>query len=47
MRGKIKELPFIKLTLCLSLSFRNKAKNSIYEKLSTVFSDAGFRFEGK
>ena len=47
MRGKIKELPLIKLTLCLSLSFQtylNKVKYSIYEKLSRVFSVAGFHY---
>ena len=48
MRGKIKKLSFIKHFLYLSFSFRNsclnKAKYSmIYEKLSRVFSVAGFR----
>ena len=50
MRGKIKELPLIKLTLCLSLSFQtylNKVKYSIYEKLSRVFSVAGFHYGEK
>ena len=48
MRGKIKEFLFIKLTLYLSLSFRNLSKRAnyiVYEKLSRVFSVAGFRFE--
>ena len=47
MRGKIKEFLFIKLTLYLSLSFEiylNNANYVIYDKLSTVFSVAGFRF---
>ena len=37
------------LCICLSLLVTNlnKAKYSIYEKLSTVFSVAGFRFEEK
>ena len=50
MRGKIKELPLIKLTLSLSLSFQtylNKVKYSIYEKLSRVFSVAGFHYGEK
>ena len=40
MRGEIKELPFIKLTLYLSLSFRNLS----LDKLSRVFRVAGFHF---
>ena len=48
MRGKVNELPFIKvLSICPSRlfeTFLNKAKYSIYEKLSGVFSVAGFRF---
>ena len=50
MQGKVKERPFIKLTLiCPSLfeTYLNKAKYSIYEKLSGVFSVVGFRFEEK
>ena len=50
MRGKIKELLFIKLTLYLSLSFQaylNKAKYSIYENLSRAFSVAGFHYGEK
>ena len=44
MRGKIKELLFIKFTLYSAFRFelnRNKAKYSIHEKLSRVFSVAG------
>ena len=50
MRGKIKEFLFIKLTLYLSSLFKtylNKANYIIFEKLSRVFSVAGFRFEEK
>ena len=49
MRNKIKELPFIKLFICSSLleTNLNKAKYSISEKLSTVFSVAGLRLEEK
>ena len=48
--GQDLKLPFIKLTLYSSLFFEtnlNKAKYSIYEKLSTVFSVACFRSEEK
>ena len=45
MRGKIKELPFIIKRICLSLlETINKAKYSIYEKLSTVLSVEGTQF---
>ena len=50
MRGKIKELLFIELTLYLSLSFQaylNKVKYSIYENLSRVFSVTGFHYGEK
>ena len=47
MRGRIKEFLFIKLTLYLSLSLRNLIIIIIYEKLSRVFTVAGFRFEEK
>ena len=49
MLGNMKELQIIKLCICLSLLEANltKQKYSICEKLSTLFSVAGVRFEEK
>ena len=45
MRGKIQNL----LCICSAIfeTYLNKANYIIYEKLSRVFSVAGFRFEEK
>ena len=49
MLSNMKELLIIKLCICLSLLEANltKQKYSICEKLSTLFSVAGVRFEEK